>query len=82
MFTLLMHIVIGLFTAQSYIVLFFKNARLYDLPEGNLVRKPENNSLGSLVPVQMLNFSGSYMELRGLTLAYNWTNYNRIASPK
>ena len=34
MLTFLMHIVIGLFTAESYIVFFFKNARLYDLPEG------------------------------------------------
>jgi len=63
-----MHIVIGLFTAENYLVSFFKTARLYDLPEGNMVRNPENNSLGSLVLVQMPHFPGSYMELRGLAL--------------
>ena len=67
--TLLMHIVIGLFTAKHYLAFEFS------IMPGCLIfrkqiiaRKPENNSLGSVVLVKMPNLSGSYPELRGLTL--------------
>jgi len=33
-----------------------------------MARRPENNSLGSLVLVMMQDLFGSYLELRGLTL--------------
>jgi len=44
-------------------------------PSGNIInwmlqmsRKTENSSLGNFVPVEMLSYSGSHLDLSGLTL--------------